>query len=144
MNEQHERSADRRLVGYSDGASRGNPGPASIGGIVLDESGATLATISRRIGRGTNNEAEYRAAIAVVEAAIALGATALELRMDSELIVRQLSGRYRVRNPALGRHYQRLEALRRQLQRFTVVHVPRERNKVADRLANAALDAPAQ
>jgi ribonuclease HI len=129
-----------RLVGYSDGASRGNPGPASIGGVVLDETGQTLETISRRIGHGTNNEAEYRAAIAVVEAALALGAAALELRMDSELVVRQLEGRYRVRNPALMRHFQRLDALRHRL-RLTVAHVPRELNRVADRLANAALDA---
>lgn len=137
------RASGRRLIGYSDGASRGNPGPASIGGVVLDENGSTLAEISQRIGRGTNNEAEYRAAIAVVEAAIALGAASLELRMDSELVVRQLSGRYRVRNPALVRHFQRLDSLRRQLQRLTVVHVPRELNRAADRLANAALDAPA-
>jgi len=133
-------STRRRLVAYSDGASRGNPGPASIGGVVLDESGETLAKISRRIGRGTNNEAEYRAAIAVVEAALALGASSLELRMDSELVVRQLEGRYRVRNPALTRHFQRLDALRRHFDRLTVAHVPRELNRVAERLANAALD----
>jgi ribonuclease HI len=131
---------ERRLVGYSDGASRGNPGPASIGGVVLDEDGRTLASIARRIGRGTNNEAEYRAAIAVVEAALALGATSLELRMDSELVVRQLEGRYRVRNPGLVHHFQRLQALRGRFRRMTVTHVPRELNRAADRLANAALD----
>jgi len=133
-------STGRRLVAYSDGASRGNPGPASIGGVILDEAGQTLAKISRRIGRGTNNEAEYRAAIAVVEAALALGASSLELRMDSELVVRQLEGRYRVRNPALTRHFQRLDALRRRFDRLTVAHVPRELNRIADKLANAALD----
>jgi ribonuclease HI len=128
------------LIGYSDGASRGNPGPASIGGIVLDEEGRTLATISKRIGRGTNNEAEYRAAIAVVEAALALGATNLDLRMDSELIVRQMQGRYRVRNPVLQRYHQRLQELHRSFTRLTIAHVPRELNRGADRLANAALD----
>jgi ribonuclease HI len=133
-------SGGLRLVAYSDGASRGNPGPASIGGVVLDEDGRTLASIARRIGRGTNNEAEYRAAIAVVEAALALGATSLELRMDSELVVRQLEGRYRVRNPGLVHHFQRLKALRDRFSRMTVTHVPRELNRAADRLANAALD----
>ena len=132
----------RRLTAYSDGASRGNPGPAAIGALVLDETGSVLERISERIGRGTNNEAEYRAAIAAVEAAIALGATSLELRMDSELVVRQYSGRYRVRNPALVRHYQRLDTLKRRLERLDLVHVPRELNREADRLANLALDTP--
>ena len=132
----------RRLVAYSDGASRGNPGPASIGGLVLDEAGNQLATISRAIGRGTNNEAEYRAAIAAVEAALALGATEVELRMDSELVVLQFKGRYRVRNPRLIPHYQRLLSLRSRLKRLELVHVPRALNAAADRLANAALDHP--
>lgn len=129
-----------RLIAYSDGASRGNPGPAAIGALVLDDQGGLLTEISRSIGRGTNNEAEYRAAIAAVEAAIALGAREVELRMDSELVVRQYSGAYRVRNPALMRHFQRLDALRRQLDRLELVHVPRELNRHADRLANHALD----
>ncbi|SRR6266567_6106855 len=129
-----------RLIAYSDGASRGNPGPAAIGALVLGEDGQPLAEISRHIGRGTNNEAEYRAAIAAVEAAMALGARSVELRMDSELIVRQYNGAYRVRNPALMRHFQRLAALGRQLDRLELVHVPRELNRDADRLANRALD----
>ena len=129
-----------RLIAYSDGASRGNPGPAAIGALVLGEDGELLTEISRQIGRGTNNEAEYRAAIAAVEAAIALGARNVELRMDSELIVRQYNGAYRVRNPALMRHFQRLDALRHRLDRLDLVHVPREHNREADRLANRALD----
>lgn len=132
----------RRLIAYSDGASRGNPGPAAIGGLVLDEAGTQIATISRGIGRGTNNEAEYRAAIATIEAAIALGAAEIELRMDSELVVRQFTGRYRVRNPGLIPYYQRLLGLKRQLRRLDLVHVPRAGNAAADRLANAALDHP--
>lgn len=131
-----------RVIAFSDGASRGNPGPASIGGLVLDESGRILETISRRIGRATNNEAEYRAAIAVVEASLALGATDLELRMDSELVVRQLTGRYQVRNTRLQPYYQRLQTLRGRFQRWHVVHVRRELNREADRLANLALDTP--
>jgi ribonuclease HI len=129
-----------RLIAYSDGASRGNPGPAAIGAVVLTDDGESLAEISRAIGRGTNNEAEYQAAIAAVEAAIALGAASVELRMDSELIVRQFNGVYRVRNLALMRHYQRLNALRSRLDSLQLVHVPREFNREADRLANRALD----
>jgi ribonuclease HI/probable phosphoglycerate mutase len=131
------------LIAYSDGASRGNPGPAAIGALVMDEAGRILTEISRRIGRGTNNEAEYQAAVAAVEAAIGLGATRVELRMDSELVVRQFSGRYRVRNPVLIRYFQRLDSLRRQLDRLDLIHVPRELNRAADRLANRALDQPA-
>jgi ribonuclease HI/probable phosphoglycerate mutase len=129
-----------RLIAYSDGASRGNPGPAAIGALVLDESGELLTEIARFIGRGTNNEAEYRAAIAAVEAAVALGAREIELRMDSELVVRQYNGIYRVKNPALMRHFQRLDALRRQVDSLKLVHIPRALNKHADRLANKALD----
>jgi ribonuclease HI/probable phosphoglycerate mutase len=99
-----------------------------------------LTEIARFIGRGTNNEAEYRAAIAAVEAAVALGAREIELRMDSELVVRQYNGIYRVKNPALMRHFQRLDALRRQVDSLKLVHIPRALNKHADRLANKALD----
>ncbi len=89
------------LVAFADGASRGNPGPASYGAVVYDDQGGELRGLGATIGRGTNNVAEYRGAIAAVEAAIELGATELELNMDSQLIVRQIEGRYRVRNAAL-------------------------------------------
>ena len=78
------------MVVYADGASRGNPGPASIGAVVYDASGREVQTVSRRIGRATNNEAEYQAAIAGLETALALGASQVSLRMDSELVVRQI------------------------------------------------------
>ncbi|HXG41947.1 MAG TPA: ribonuclease HI family protein [Dehalococcoidia bacterium] len=129
-----------RVVAYADGASRGNPGPAAIGAVLLDEEGRELYTISRPIGVATNNQAEYRAAIAAVEAALALGARSLELRMDSELVVRQLQHRYRVRNPALRRLFARLIELRRRFQEFEVKAIPREQNRRADALANRALD----
>ncbi len=128
------------VVAYSDGASRGNPGPASFGAVVYDEAGAELRAISQALGIATNNQAEYRGAIAALEAALDLGASALELRMDSELIVRQLEGRYRVRNPKLRPLYEQLVELRGRFRRFAVRHVPREKNRVADRLANEALD----
>ena len=129
-----------RLIAYADGASRGNPGPSSYGAVVLSEDGGELRAISEPIGRTTNNVAEYRGAIAAVAAALELGATELDLRMDSELIVRQLEGRYRVRNAKLKPLFERLTALIDQLEAFRVRHVPREKNKRADALANAALD----
>jgi probable phosphoglycerate mutase len=129
-----------RLVAYTDGASRGNPGAAAFGAVVLDATGAELRTISEPIGVATNNVAEYRGAIAAVQAALELGASALELRMDSELIVRQLEGRYRVRNAGLKPLFAQLRGLLDQLDVVAIRHVPREQNRRADALANAALD----
>ena len=129
-----------KWVIYTDGASRGNPGPASIGAVVYDESGRELHTVSRRIGRATNNEAEYRAAIAGLEAALALGARDVELLMDSELVVRQLDARYKVRNPSLRRLFGRVKDLQWRFASFRVRHVRREQNRRADQLANEAFD----
>jgi ribonuclease HI len=125
---------------YADGASRGNPGPASIGAAVLDPTGRELHTVSRRIGRATNNEAEYQAAIAGLEAALALGARNVEVRLDSQLVARQLEHRYRVRNERLKPLFNRLVDLRRRFDSFAVTAVPRSQNARADALANAALD----
>ena len=128
-----------KLIIYADGASRGNPGPAAIGASIRDETGVELATVSERIGRATNNVAEYRAAIEGVRKAKVLKATNIELRMDSELVVRQLAGMYRVKHPALQPLYTtlmgELEAVA-----WSVGHVPRAQNARADALANAALD----
>lgn len=129
-----------RWIVFSDGASRGNPGPAAIGVVIYDETGREAHSISRRIGRATNNEAEYQAAIAALEAALALGAQEVELRLDSELVVRQLEFRYRVRNPRLRPLFERLIDLRRRFVAFQARAVPREQNKRADQLANQALD----
>ncbi len=129
-----------KWVVYADGASRGNPGPASIGAVIYDDSGRELHTVSRRIGRATNNEAEYRAAIAGLEAALALGARDVELRMDSELAVRQLDSRYKVRNPSLRRLFGRVKDLQWRFASFQVSHVRRELNRRADQLANEAFD----
>lgn len=129
-----------QMVAYADGASRGNPGPSSLGAVLYDEAGNELHRVSRALGHATNNQAEYQAAIAALEAALGLGARRLELRMDSELVVRQLSGRYKVRNPKLIPLHKRILALRGRFQRLTLQHVPREENRVADGLANEALD----
>jgi ribonuclease HI len=89
------------FIVYSDGACRGNPGPMSVGACIQDDQGKELATVSALIGQGTNNIAEYRAAIEGLKKAISLGATEIELRMDSQFIVEQINGRYKVKNAAL-------------------------------------------
>lgn len=132
--------AEERWIVFADGASRGNPGPASIGAVVYDPLGREAHGVSRRIGRATNNEAEYQAAIAGLEAALALGARQVELRLDSELVVRQVAGHYRVRNPRLKPLFDRLLDLRRRFDVFDVHSIPRALNRRADQLANLALD----
>lgn len=127
-------------VVYTDGASRGNPGPASFGAVVIDPTGTVRHEISERLGMATNNVAEYRGLIAGLEAALALGARRVEVRMDSELLVRQAIGRYRVRNPGLIPLHNRVLALRRQFDEVVFRHVPRGENRRADALANQALD----
>jgi len=125
---------------YSDGASRGNPGRAAIGAVVVDPKGAVRHEVSEAIGVTTNNVAEYRALIAGLEAALALGARRVEARIDSELIVRQAIGRYKVKNPGLIPLHNRLLALRSRFDEVVFRHVPRTQNKRADALANQALD----
>jgi probable phosphoglycerate mutase len=132
-----------RFVLYCDGASRGNPGPAAIGAVLLDPDGEPVAEISGTIGVATNNVAEYRALIAGLEAAADRSVDRLEVRLDSELLVRQVTGRYRVKAANLKPLSLQAARLIRRLGDVRVVHVPREQNTVADALANAALDADA-
>ncbi len=129
----------KRVVIHSDGASRGNPGPAAIGATIKDEHGKLIARISQRIGRTTNNQAEYRAIIAALEEAARLGAEQVELNSDSELVVRQIKGEYRVKKATLRPLYQRVKQLQSRLESLTVNHIPRQQNIEADRLANRAL-----
>ncbi|MBU1227638.1 MAG: ribonuclease HI family protein [Actinobacteria bacterium] len=129
------------FVMYADGASRGNPGPASIGAVVYDPRGAKVVEVSEVIGETTNNVAEYRALIAGLEAALALGVTRLQVRLDSLLLVRQVRGEFRVKAPGLQPLHRRVQALVGRFDGFSIEHVRREKNTVADGLANAALDA---
>jgi ribonuclease HI len=129
----------KRLVIYADGASQGNPGPAAIGAIIKDEQGNLLASISQRIGRATNNQAEYRAIIAALEKAIRLGARQVEVNSDSELVVKQINGKYRVKKTTLKPLYQEVNKLQSRLEGFTITHIPRWQNAEADKLANTAL-----
>jgi len=131
----------RRLLIYTDGAARGNPGPAGLGAILRDaESGALLAELARFLGVRTNNYAEWTAVEDALREALRLGATHVDLRMDSELVARQISGRYRVKHPDLKPIHASVMAMLGQLGSYTVGHVPRELNKEADRLSNVAID----
>ena len=132
--------AEGRWLLYTDGASRGNPGPAAIGAVLFDRNGRRVHAVSQVIGEATNNVAEYSAAIAGLEAALSLGIRDIELRMDSELVVRQISGQYRVRHPKLKPLWARLNELSAGFASFEARAVPRAQNKVADGLANQALD----
>jgi ribonuclease HI len=129
----------KRLTVYTDGASSGNPGPASIGAVIRDGQGRVVSRISRRIGYATNNQAEYRAIIAALEEALRLGAEEVDIKSDSELVVKQLKGRYRVKKATLRPLYQEVVRLIGSLKAFTITHIPREQNREADRLAGKAL-----
>jgi ribonuclease HI len=128
------------IVAYCDGGSRGNPGPAGFGVYIQDSAGKVLAELSQYLGAHTNNFAEYSALLAALEFAIANGHRSLRVISDSELMVKQMKGQYRVNSPELRPLYE--EARRRvpQLDHFQIQHVLREKNRHADRLANVAMD----
>ena len=132
-----------RLLIHTDGAARGNPGPAGAGAILRDASDGTVrAEIAEPLGRATNNVAEWTAVRLALEEAQRLGATHVDLRMDSELVARQISGVYRVKHPDLKPIHARVMTLLRGLEGYTVGHVPRALNRDADRLSNVASDGP--
>jgi len=134
-------AAGRRIVIYTDGAARGNPGPAGLGAILRDAAtGEVLAELARFLGVRTNNYAEWTAVEDALQEAFRLGASHVDLRMDSELVARQISGRYRVKQPDLKPIHASVMAMLAQLAGYTVGHVPRELNKDADRLSNVAID----
>jgi len=135
-----DRLSINKVIICTDGAARGNPGPAAIGATIKDDKGNLIARISRRIGITTNNQAEYQAVIAALEKAVSLGARYIELKSDSELVVKQINGRYKVKNTALRPLYQKVVQLIGSLEGFTITHIPREQNAEADALANKALD----
>jgi ribonuclease HI len=127
------------LTIYTDGASRGNPGDAGAG-IVIKRADADVEHIHRYLGRTTNNVAEYTAALIALERAIALGARSVRLFADSELMVRQLNGQYKVKNEGLIPLYRQAVEMIARIGRVEVQYIPRERNKEADALANRAID----
>lgn len=130
---------------YTDGGARGNPGPAASGAVIKElkdgKEGKTIAEASRYLGKTTNNQAEYTAIIIGLEKAKSLGATEVQLYMDSELAVKQLKGEYRVKNPDLAKRFLEVHNLLMQFKRVTFTHVPREKNTEADAVVNKTIDA---
>jgi ribonuclease HI len=128
------------LVAHSDGGARGNPGPAGYGVVIKDESGKKVAGLSEYLGHQTNNFAEYQGLIAALEYALQHGPKALKLISDSELLVRQIKGIYKVKNAVLQDLHGRAKELIAQLDWFSIGHALREHNQEADHLANEAMD----
>ena len=123
-----------------DGGSRGNPGPAGIGVVVRAQDGTSLVTLGRYIGKCTNNVAEYRALITAMEEARKLGATKILIRGDSELIIKQMRGEYRVKHPDMKVLYDEAQDLIREFDEAKIEHNLRHKNELADKLANLAMD----
>jgi ribonuclease HI len=130
-----------RLLIYTDGAARGNPGPAGAGAVLRDAaSGEVVAQIAEPLGQATNNIAEWTAVELALAEALRLGATHVDLRMDSQLVARQIAGVYRVKHAGLRPIHARVMNLLSRFRGYTVGHVPRELNRDADRLSNLAID----
>src|SRR5947209_7207000 len=128
------------LVAHTDGGARGNPGPAGYGIVIHDARGGKVAALSKYLGRQTNNFAEYQALIAALEYAVENGPKAIKVISDSELLVRQIKGIYKVKEPTLRDLYARASQLISQLDWFNIEHVLRGHNREADQLANDAMD----
>jgi ribonuclease HI len=135
---------DEVITVQFDGGSRGNPGPAGIGVVLSAADGTPLVTLGRFIGRATNNVAEYSALIAGLQEAKKLGAKRVAVRGDSELIVRQMRGEYKVRNADLRPLYEQAQSLLRQFDEASIQHNYRHNNALADKLANLAMDRKAE
>jgi ribonuclease HI len=128
------------LIAHSDGGARGNPGPAGYGVVIQDEAGRKVAALSQYLGHQTNNFAEYQGLIAALEYALEHGHKALKVVSDSELLVRQIKGIYKVKNSTLQELHGRAKELIAQMEWFSIDHALREHNREADELANQAMD----
>jgi ribonuclease HI len=135
-----ENPPPNHLIAYSDGGARGNPGPAGYGVVIQDQSGRKVAALSQYLGHRTNNIAEYQGLIAALEYALEAGPKAIKVVSDSELLVRQIKGIYKVKNLGLQELHARAKELIARLDWFSIQHVLRESNREADELANAAMD----
>lgn len=134
----------KRARMYADGGSRGNPGPSASGAVIYDlengEEGEVLAEVTKFLGNTTNNQAEYMAIVIGLRAAAKLGIEGLEVRLDSELAVKQLNGVYKVRNPEIAKRFAEVHELRQEFREIRFIHIRREKNTVADGLVNQELD----
>ena len=131
---------NKKIIIFSDGGARGNPGPAGIGAVLYDSKKQILAKISKYIGEATNNQAEYQALITALKKAKELGGQELDVFLDSELVVKQLNREYKVKNKELAPLFLEVYNLSLNFSKITFTHVYRENNKEADRLVNEALD----
>lgn len=129
-----------KLIINTDGGARGNPGPAGAGAVIKSEQGLVIKELKKFLGESTNNAAEYSALILALEEALSLGATHLRINMDSELIVRQMQGRYKIKQPALQKLAGQALGLQKNFTEVKFTHVRRELNKQADALVNQAID----
>ena len=129
-----------QLTLYADGGTRGNPGPSAAGAVLKDSSGKVIARISKFLGTATNNQAEYAALIFGCEKACELGATELSIFLDSELVVEQISGRWKIKVPHLKKAAEKAHALLAGFKKWEIKHIPREKNFEADKLVNDVLD----
>ena len=129
-----------RLIMFTDGASRGNPGEAGIGVVIKDEGGNVVKRIARYLGKATNNQAEYTALLDGLKAAREMGADGIQAYADSELLVKQIKGEYKVKNPELQKMNQVARSLIEKFPAFVITYIPREKNSLADSLANEAID----
>lgn len=132
--------APPEAVLFADGGSRGNPGPAASGAVLLTPRGAVLEEIGEYLGTATNNVAEWTALCIGLEAALRRGLRRLAVRMDSELVVKQMLGEYRVKHADLRPLYARAQALLRKFDEMSIAHVPRRQNTLADAVVNRVLD----
>ena len=131
---------NKRVFIYSDGGSRGNPGPAGIGVVIFDGKKNKIKELSKYIGEATNNIAEYNAVISGLEEAIGLKADDVTLYLDSELAVKQLNGEYRVKNAEIKTLFERVLEMLKNFKSFEIKHIDRSKNKEADKLANKAIN----
>lgn len=135
----------QKITIFTDGGARGNPGPAAAGAVIFDEQGKVVEEVSDYLGETTNNVAEYEALLRVLHRAQKvfgkeLSGMSVDIKMDSELIVRQMQGIYKVKEPSLKERYIQIKDLLKSMPGATFTHVPRAQNKHADRLVNEAID----
>ena len=134
-----------KLIIYTDGGARGNPGPAGIGVVIYSkDKKEILETHKKYIGETTNNQAEYQAVVLGLEKAKSLKAKEVELFLDSELVCKQINGEFKIKNPDFQSHFIKIYNLKQEFKKIIFKHVRREQNKIADALANQAMDSDSE
>lgn len=130
----------KKLIIYTDGGARGNPGPAGVGVVIYDENENLISQHGKFLGEMTNNQAEYEAVVYAIQEAKKIGAEEIDFYLDSELLVGQLSREFKIKNMELGKYFIKIWNAGQVFKRINYFHIPREQNKEADRLVNQAID----